>query len=75
MLTMVRRYEDEKYWSKSERDSHFAGQRTMLVCKPCRAQGFHPDDLETYKCQKCAGEFGKCKFHYKVLNIYKYNQW
>ena len=63
-----------KVWSKSARNRYFDGQRTMFVCKSCRAQGFHPDDLKTYKCQTCAGEFGGHKFHHKVLKVYQYKK-
>ena len=62
-----------KYWSKSERDNHASSQRTSLVCKTCRAEGFHPEDLETYTCQQCAGRFGAHRFGKDSLKDWKYH--
>ena len=44
------------------------------MCKACRAQGFHPDDLETYTCQTCACKFGAHKFNRDLLKNYKYHE-
>ena len=63
-----------KYWSKSERDHHASSQGTTLVCKACRAQGFHPYDLETYTCQKCACRFGAHRFNRDLLKHHKHHQ-
>ena len=63
-----------KYWSKSERDHRSSSQRKKLVCKACRAQGFHPGDLETYTCQTCACKFGAHKFNQNLLHHLKYHQ-
>ena len=63
-----------KYWSQSERHNHSTSQRTKLICKACRAQGFHPRDLKTYACQTCAREFGASKFNQNQLHHFKYHQ-
>ena len=60
-----------EYWPKVQRKNHFSSQRTKLVCKACRAQGFHPADLETYTCQTCACEFGGHNFDQDLLGDYK----
>ena len=43
------------------------------MCKACRAQGFHPRDLETYTCQTCACRFGAQKFDRDLLHNYKHH--
>ena len=60
-----------KYWSKSERDHHASSQGTTLVCKACRALGFHPCDLETYTCQTCACSYGARRFQKIQLDNHK----
>ena len=60
-----------KYRSKSERDHHASSQGTTLVCKACRALGFHPCDLETYTCQTCACSYGARRFHQIELQNHK----
>ena len=59
------RYEDA-YWTKTERMNH-RSHKTKLVCKPCRAQGFHPRDIVSYTCLKCKGKFGGHKFNVLML--------
>ena len=58
-----------RYWSGTERQ--ISTQRTKLVCKACRAQGFHPGDLETYTCETCACDFGALKFKPIHLQYFK----
>ena len=31
---------------------------TLLVCKPCRKNGYTPDDVATYSCQTCGTQCG-----------------
>ena len=62
------------YWSRSARRNHSSPKRTYLVCKACRAQGFHPHDLETYTCQTCACKFGARRFNRHQLRHFKYHQ-
>ena len=35
---------------------------TILVCKPCRAQGRNPDDIKLYACEICGNQYGWKKF-------------
>jgi len=58
------------YWSLNERRNH-SSSRTKLVCKACRAKGFHAHDIRTYRCQTCAGTFGSQKFKKTDLSNYK----
>ena len=53
-------YEDA-YWPRKQRLQHLR-LHTKLVCKPCRAQGFHARDVVSYTCQCCKGKFGSRKF-------------
>ena len=62
------------YWHRYQRKNHLGPRKTKLVCKACRAQGFHPDDLKTYKCQTCACEFGAHKINKNQLHHFKYHQ-
>ena len=57
-------YEDA-CWTRIQRQNHRARQ-TKLVCKACRAQGFHPRALEAYTCQTCKSNLGTTRFK-KVL--------
>ena len=43
------------------------------MCKACRAQGFHPKDLETYTCQTCACRFGAHRFNRDLLHNHKHH--
>ena len=52
-------YEDA-YWPRAQKLQHLRLQ-TKLVCKPCRAQGFHARDVVSYICQSCKGKFGSRK--------------
>ena len=59
-------YEDA-YWPRYQRLHHLRLQ-TKLVCKPCRAQGFHAKDVVSYTCQSCKGKFGSRKFSRALLS-------
>ena len=62
-------YEDA-CWTRVQRQNHRA-QHTSLVCKACRAQGFHPRNLEAYACQTCRSNFGSKRFNKVMLHNYK----
>ena len=59
-------YEDA-YWTKNERQNHRGKKKVKLVCKPCRAQGFHPRDIVAYTCQRCKSKFESLKFNQSLL--------
>ena len=56
---------DDACWTKYQRQNHREKQ-VKVVCKACRAQGFHPKNLDAYTCQTCKGNFGTLRFN-KVL--------
>ena len=62
-------YEDA-CWTRVERQNHRA-QHTPLVCEACRAQGFHPRNLEAYACQTCRSNLGSKRFNQVMLYNYK----
>ena len=62
-------YEDA-CWTRIQRQNHRA-QHTSLVCKACRAQGFHPRNLEAYTCQTCKSNLGTTRFNRVMLKNYK----
>ena len=62
-------YEDA-CWTRTQRQNHRASH-TKLVCKACRAQGFHPRNLEAYTCQTCNSNLGTTRFKKVMLKNYK----
>ena len=44
---------DTKYWSKAVRDKQGCARAPTLVCKACRARGFHPLELKSYHVADC----------------------
>ena len=61
---------EDACWTQSQRRLH-RERHTKLVCKACRAQGFHPWSLGVFTCQTCKGNFGSKRFNWRVLNRYK----
>ena len=61
---------EDACWTQKQRENHRRRQ-TKLVCKACRAQGFHPRNLEAFTCQTCKGNFGSKRFNKVLLNNYK----
>ena len=66
-------YEDA-YWTSNERYICRTRRKT-LVCKTCRAQGFHPRNLTGYTCQKCEGTFGTRRFKKAMLMKFRMRPW
>ena len=64
---------DPKIWSKAEKDNK-QHQKTKLVCKTCRAEGYNPDDLKTYTCSRCHRSSGWKLFDPQQMSDYKYHQ-
>ena len=61
---------DQKSWKKTERDNH-RRQGSTLVCQGCRSLGYHPDDVNTYRCQRCNVEYGGKQFDESQLLHHK----
>ena len=61
---------EDACWTQSQRRLH-RERHTKLVCKACRAQGFHPRNLEAYTCQTCKGNLGTSRFNQVLLKNYK----
>ena len=57
---------DAKEWSHQERNNHRT-HSAALVCKACRARGYHPQDVRTYTCNNCSGKFGGKHFDAQCL--------
>ena len=67
---------DKKYWTKQERENASRTGRkksTALVCKPCRQNGYTPDDVETYQCQTCPTKGGWKIFDQSLIHNFKTN--
>ena len=60
---------DEKSWKKKERENH-RHRGSTLVCQACRSLGYHPDDVNTYRCQRCKLEYGGKQFDEGQLKNY-----
>ena len=60
-------------WTRTERNNHKA-QGTKLVCKSCRAAGFHPCNVTAFKCQTCECLLGSRKSDFKMLKRDKKQQ-
>ena len=66
-------YEDA-YWTSNERYMCRTRRKT-LVCKTCRAQGYHPRNLTSYTYQKCEGTFGTRIFKKAMLMKFRMRPW
>ena len=66
-------YEDS-YWTANERYVCRTRQKA-LVCKTCRAQGYHPRNLTGYTCQKCQDTFGTRRFKKAMLMKFRLRPW
>ena len=60
---------DREYWTRAERNNK-RFLHTILVCRACRAKGYHPQDLRTYPCHACTGYFGAKKYNRIMLKNY-----
>ena len=60
-------------WTQKQRENH-RRRMTKLVCQACRAQGFHPRNLDAYTCQNCKGNSGSLQFDKVMLNNYRQRQ-
>ena len=49
-------------------------RRTVLVCRDCRAKGYHPSDLTTYYCRRCQCDLGAHRFKAAQITNHKYHQ-
>ena len=60
----------KSYWKVDERKK-CAMEGRVLICKACRAQGKHPQDVGLYKCNRCSLEMGCSKFSNDALQNWK----
>ena len=61
---------DRQNWTRSEWNNK-KYHKTRLVCRACRAEGYHAHDLRTYPCHACAGHFGAKKFNHNMVKNFK----
>ena len=67
---------DKNYWTAAERKHASRPERqqsTALVCKPCRQNGYTPDDVKTYSCQACGKQCGWKHFDESLIHHFKHD--